>query len=264
MALAKCEDCGHEVSTEAVACPNCGRPTAATPAASPAQADAPPSPPIWPPQPAGAPRPDSQPPSSRPIWPPQPTGAPQPAGPDQAVGPKRNWFARHKILTVILALVVLIVIIAAAAGGSSNKNSNGSSGGSPTTAAQTPTTTPVQTPTTTPAPKPKPKPSMTGPQQQAVESAQGYLSTGGGFSRAGLIKQLSSSYGEGFPKAVATFAVDHLNVNWDQQAVESAKGYKQTGGGFSCSGMIQQLSSSYGERFTHAQAVYGARAAGVC
>jgi Host cell surface-exposed lipoprotein len=99
--------------------------------------------------------------------------------------------------------------------------------------------------------------------QQAVESAQNYLSIGGGFSRAGLIKQLSSSYGEGFPRAVAIFAVDHLQVNCDQQAVKSAKNYLSTGGGFSRAELIQQLSSSYGEGFTHAQAVYAANQVGL-
>ena len=29
MTLTKCEDCGHEVSTEAASCPNCGGPTPA-------------------------------------------------------------------------------------------------------------------------------------------------------------------------------------------------------------------------------------------
>jgi hypothetical protein len=105
---------------------------------------------------------------------------------------------------------------------------------------------------------------MTGPQEQAVEAAQNYLSMGEGFSRNGLIQQLSSKYGSGFPKAVAAFAVNYLHVNWYQQAVQSARSYKATGGGFSCSGMIQQLESSAGSSFTHAQAVYGARKAGVC
>jgi hypothetical protein len=231
MALAKCEDCGHQVSTEAMACPNCGRPMRAAPVAAANQS----------------------------LPSPEPTAAQSPV-PIRAQPPtpkKKNWLRRHKILSVILGLVLLIVIIAAAASGSSNKNANGSSGGSPTTPAQTPTTTPSSKPS-------KPKPSLTGPQQQAVESAQNYLSEGLGFSRAGLIQQLSSSYGEGFPKAVAVFAVNHLNVNWDQQAVESAKSYKQTGSGFSCSGMIQQLSSSAGSGFTHAQAVYGAKQVGVC
>jgi hypothetical protein len=99
--------------------------------------------------------------------------------------------------------------------------------------------------------------------EQAIESAMGYLETGGGFSRAGLINQLSSSAGEGFPKGVAIFAVNHLRVNWNQQAVKSAKGYLETGGGFSRAGLIQQLSSSVGEGFTYAQAVYAANKVGL-
>jgi len=85
---------------------------------------------------------------------------------------------------------------------------------------------------------------------------------GSGFSRAGLIHQLSSSAGEGFSKADATFAVDHLNVNWNEQAVESAKSYMSMGG-FSRAGLIEQLSSSAGEGFTYAQAVYAANAVGL-
>jgi hypothetical protein len=86
---------------------------------------------------------------------------------------------------------------------------------------------------------------------------------GDGFSRAGLIDQLSSSSGEGFPLADATYAVDSLNVDWNAQAVLSAKGYLKTDS-FSCSGLVEQLSSSAGEQFTLAQAQYGAKAAGIC
>jgi hypothetical protein len=98
--------------------------------------------------------------------------------------------------------------------------------------------------------------------QQAIESAQSYLDMGSGFSRAGLIKQLDSAYGEGFSVALATFAVDHVQVNWNQQAVESAKGYIAMGG-FSRDGLIQQLTSSYGEQFTYAQAVYAVNKVGL-
>lgn len=164
------------------------------------------------------------------------------------------------MLTVILAVILIGAVASAASKGNSGSPASGNAVDA-STGAKTPTTTSTQQPATTSS---KPASNLTGPQQQAIESAQNYLSEGQGFSRAGLIQQLSSSYGEGFPKAVAVFAVDHLNVNWFQQAVESAKNYKATGGGFSCSGMIQQLSSSYGEKFTHAQAVYGARKAGVC
>jgi hypothetical protein len=98
--------------------------------------------------------------------------------------------------------------------------------------------------------------------RQAIESAQSYLDEGTGFSRAGLINQLDSKYGEGFTVALATFAVDHVHVNWNQQAVDSAKGYLRMGG-FSRDGLIQQLTSSYGEGFTYAQAVYAVNKVGL-
>jgi hypothetical protein len=34
--------------------------------------------------------------------------------------------------------------------------------------------------------------------------------------------------------------------------------------GFSCKGLIQQLSSSYGDKYTVSQATYGAKQAGAC
>uniref|UniRef100_UPI0040482345 Ltp family lipoprotein n=1 Tax=Yoonia sp. TaxID=2212373 RepID=UPI0040482345 len=46
---------------------------------------------------------------------------------------------------------------------------------------------------------------LTGPQRNAVRSAESYLSFTG-FSRAGLIDQLSSSYGDGYDVADATAA----------------------------------------------------------
>lgn len=103
-------------------------------------------------------------------------------------------------------------------------------------------------------PKPAPKPALTTSEEQAIESANSYL-TMGGFSRAGLIKQLTSKYGEGFSAADATFAVDHVKADWNAQAVESAKSYLQMGG-FSRAGLIKQLTSPYGEQFTLAQATY--------
>jgi hypothetical protein len=118
-------------------------------------------------------------------------------------------------------------------------------------------------PASSPAASTPPASNMTVAQQQAVETARNYLSMGEGFSRAGLIKQLSSTYGEGFSKAVAIFAVDHLHVNWYEQAVESAKNYMSMGSGFSRAGLIQQLSSSYGKGFTYAQAVYAANMVGL-
>ena len=81
------------------------------------------------------------------------------------------------------------------------------------------------------------------------------------FSRTGLIQQLSSEYGEGYPKADAVFAVNHIDVDWNEQAAESAKDYLDYDS-FSRQGLIDQLSSEYGEAFTMAQAIHGVNKAG--
>ncbi|MSU91896.1 hypothetical protein GE300_20260 [Rhodobacteraceae bacterium 2CG4] len=104
--------------------------------------------------------------------------------------------------------------------------------------------------------------SLTRPQKNAVRSAKAYLSFQG-FSRDGLIEQLSSAYGDGYERADAIVAVDSLSVDWNAQAARSAEQYLQMMG-FSCNGLIEQLSSSYGDGYTASQAAYGARQAGAC
>jgi hypothetical protein len=98
---------------------------------------------------------------------------------------------------------------------------------------------------------------MTTSQANAVEAAKQYLQTES-FSKKGLIQQLSSQAGEGYPMKDAVFAVKHIQVNWNEEAVKSAKQYLQTQA-FSRSGLLQQLESSAGEGFTHAQAEYGVK-----
>ena len=96
-------------------------------------------------------------------------------------------------------------------------------------------------------------------QREALQAAKSYLSFGS-FSRAGLIRQLTSSYGEGFSRADAVWGVNHAHANWYREAVQAAKSYLKTGS-FSRAALIHQLESPYGEHFTHAQAVYGVRVA---
>jgi hypothetical protein len=103
---------------------------------------------------------------------------------------------------------------------------------------------------------------LTRPQMNAIRSAKQYLSVQG-FSRDGLIQQLSSAYGDGYEVSDATVAVDILNIDWNKEAVESAKQYLSIQG-FSCKGLIQQLSSSYGDKYTVSEATYGAHQAGAC
>jgi cell division septation protein DedD len=132
-----------------------------------------------------------------------------------------------------------------------------------TSAAPTTTKPPKPAPTTT---KPKPtktKPSMTVSQQSAIDAANSYLDTIGGFSRKALIGQLSSKYGAGFSLADATYAVDHINIDYNAQALQAAKSYMTTIGGFSRAGLISQLTSSYGARFTLAQATYAVNKVGL-
>lgn len=104
--------------------------------------------------------------------------------------------------------------------------------------------------------------SLTGPQRNAVRSAKNYLSFSG-FSRAGLIGQLSSSYGDGYNVSDATVAVNSLSVDWNAQAVRSARQYLEMMG-FSCKGLIDQLSSDVGDKYTRSQAAFGAQQAGAC
>lgn len=103
---------------------------------------------------------------------------------------------------------------------------------------------------------------LTAPQRNAVRSAEQYLSMQG-FSRRGLIEQLSSDAGDGYPKADATIAVDSLEVDWNENAAKSAEQYLNMTG-FSCKGLIEQLSSSAGDQYTVQQATYGAKQAGAC
>lgn len=119
---------------------------------------------------------------------------------------------------------------------------------------------PVATPALTDAPMQTP--GLTVAQSNAVRSAKQYLGIQG-FSRAGLIHQLSSNVGDGYTVADATVAVDSLNIDWNKQAARSAQQYLSIQG-FSCRGLIQQLSSPVGDGYTVSQATYGAQQAGLC
>ncbi|WP_278261854.1 Ltp family lipoprotein [Nocardia sp. AG03] len=94
---------------------------------------------------------------------------------------------------------------------------------------------------------------VTSSQRNAIQSAQDYLEISA-FSRSGLIEQLEY---EGYSTEDATFAVDSLNTDWNEQAARSAKQYLELSS-FSRTGLIEQLEY---EGFTREQAVYGVDAA---
>jgi hypothetical protein len=172
------------------------------------------------------------------------------------IKPKKK---RTGLKIVGAAVGILVVIGVASSLGGSPKDAAGSIPNVVTT-----TTAPATEPTvaaTTEAPTVAPKPSMTKSQEQAIGSAESYLDFTA-FSRKGLIHQLSSDAGEGFSVADATYAVDHIKVNWNEQAAKAARSYLEMTH-FSRQGLIHQLESSAGDGFTHKQAVYGVAKAGL-
>lgn len=155
---------------------------------------------------------------------------------------------------IIIGVFVVLIIIGAIAGG--EKKSSKSYATTSDTGTEEPAAVQADEPAAEKAN------SLTGPQKNAARSATQYLSMSG-FSRQGLIHQLSSDAGEGYDVADATAAVDSLDVDWDAQAARSAKDYLDMTG-FSCKGLIQQLSSNSGDKYTVSQATYGAKQAGAC
>ena len=103
---------------------------------------------------------------------------------------------------------------------------------------------------------------LTAAQRNAVRSANSYLQMSG-FSRQGLIDQLSSEFGNSYSVGDATVAVNSLSTDWNAQAARSAVSYLELSG-FSCRGLIDQLSSESGNKYTVEQATYGATQAGIC
>lgn len=102
--------------------------------------------------------------------------------------------------------------------------------------------------------------------QNAYKSGMAYLDGLGGFSKQGLIDQLSSEYGDQFTleqaqNAVAAIEADG-NVDWKEQAVISAKSYLEFSS-FSRNGLIDQLTSEYGDQFTREEAEYAADQVGL-
>ena len=158
---------------------------------------------------------------------------------------KARW-----IISLTAAAAALGVSVACGGGATPDPTSH------PTTAAVT--TAPTRKPTLAPTAKPTSAPPSSQPpisavRRNAMNDAQTYLGMTG-FSRKGLIRQLSSDSGDGYTVADATAAVDRLHPDWNAQAVRSANAYLSTQP-FSRKGLIRQLEA--GDFFTPAQAVYG-------
>jgi hypothetical protein len=151
----------------------------------------------------------------------------------------RPWFQKKRFI-VPLGLVVLIALSSALNSGQSD------SPGVETTISPT---VPGEEAVT-----PEPTNSETIGQQNAREQAESYLD-GQSFSREGLIDQLEY---EGYSNEDSVYAVDILNVDWNQQAALKAESYLD-GQSFSRQGLLDQLEY---EGFTKKQAEFGVAAVG--
>jgi hypothetical protein len=220
-----------------------------------------------PPQPQFTPQPQyTAPPGYQPSYPPGPQQPPyQQYAPQPPQPPKRKRHTGRKVFGGLVGLIAVIIVISVAENSGHGATSTLSAGAGTRTqtaapAAKGASQAPAQTPASAPA---NTAPAGTTSELQALAAAEDYLSDGQGFSRQGLIGQLDSPDGDNFSVADATWGVEHSDANWDGQAVDSAKGYMSDGEGFSREGLIQQMTSSYGDQFTEAQAEYAANAVGL-
>lgn len=156
------------------------------------------------------------------------------------------------------ALLVVVGFVGAVTTGDDPDDNSSSAPPSSATVEDADETAPSTAPSTTAAPTttlPPEPPEVTNARRSALQ----YLEFSG-FSRQGLIDQLSSEYGDQYPVDAATAAVDSLNVDWNAEAVEAAEAYLEFQG-FSHAGLVDQLSSEYGDQFTPEQAEHGATVA---
>lgn len=153
---------------------------------------------------------------------------------------------KHLFLKIIGGIAAFLIVVSVFSGGGDKETVEAIN-----TADATPTA-PNKAATKAPA---KPKVVLTAGQENAMDSASNYLDYTA-FSRDGLIRQLKF---DKYSSADAKFAVDHIKVDWNKQAVKAAEDYLDYTS-FSRDGLVRQLKFS---GFTTAQAKFGAEGAGL-
>ena len=74
-------------------------------------------------------------------------------------------------------------------------------------------------------------------------------------SKQGIYDQLTSEYGEDFSEEAGQYAIDHLEADWNANALKKAEQYQEMMA-MSPSAIYDQLVSEYGEQFTPEEAQY--------
>lgn len=161
----------------------------------------------------------------------------------------------RRTLATIGALAVAVVVASCGTDGPAPEPTSTSSSTTAPESMKVETKTP--TPSAEPEPEPEPQPEFPSREHEAaVAAALDYLDLMA-FSKLGLLDQLTSEYGEQYPTDVASWAITYVEdrnlVDWDAEAVEAAENYLAIMP-FSRAGLLDQLTSMYGDRFTEAQA----------
>ena len=90
--------------------------------------------------------------------------------------------------------------------------------------------------------------------KSALAKAESYAN-GLDMSKKSVYKQLTSEYGEGFPKEAAQYAIDNVVADWNENALNKANSYANDQY-MSKKSVYEQLISEYGEQFTKEEADY--------
>lgn len=90
--------------------------------------------------------------------------------------------------------------------------------------------------------------------KSALNKAKSYSDTMH-MSKKGIYDQLTSEYGEQFSEEAAQYAMDHVDIDWNANALATAENYSNTMH-MSKEGIYDQLISEYGEQFTEEEAKY--------
>lgn len=174
-----------------------------------------------------------------------------------AAAPKKRIKWWGWALIGLAAVLVLGGVGGALAGGGKKTDAAAPAAPAASSAAAEPVeaTEPAAAPSTPAAPAAPAEPAVTAGQKNATKKAEAYLSYMP-FSRQGLIQQLEF---EKYSTDDATYAVDHITVDWNEQAAKKAQSYLDMTA-FSRDGLIDQLTF---EGFTPEQAEYGVTKVGL-
>lgn len=154
----------------------------------------------------------------------------------------KNWFMRHKVVSVILAIIVIGVIASAANGDKPSTTTNSSTPTSKTEDKKSEATTETK------------KPTVPAEYTSALSQAGTYANTMH-LSKQGVYDQLVSEYGGKFSAEAAQYAIDNVKADWNANALAQAKTY-QNDMHLSPAAVHDQLVSANGAKFTASEADY--------